>query len=73
VWISKVSEVIGSSDESFEAAARSVIERANRTLRGINGIEVTGKSIKVDRGEIVEFRVRLRLFFDVAPPIDQHW
>lgn len=73
MWISKVSEIIGSSSESFEAAAQGVMERANRTLRGISGLEVLGKSIKVDGGEIVEYRVRLRLIFDIAPPIDQHW
>lgn len=73
MWVGKVSEIIGSSSESFDAAARGVVERADQTLRGISGIEVTGKSIKIDRDQIVEYRVRLRLSFDVAPPIDQHW
>jgi len=73
MWVSKVSEIIGSSSESFEEAARAVVGRADRTLRGIRGIEVAGKSIKVDEGEIVEYRVRLRLIFDVAPRIEQHW
>jgi len=73
MWISKVSEIIGSSGESFEAAARNVLERANQTLRGIRAIEVTEKSIKVDAEAIVEYRIRLRLTFDVAPAIEQHW
>ena len=73
MWVSKVSEIIGSSSVSFDAAARGVVERANETLRGIRGIEVTEKSIKIDRDQIVEYRVRLRLIFDVAPPLDQHW
>jgi hypothetical protein len=73
MWVSKVSEIIGSSSESFEDAARAVVQRAASTLRGIRGIEVTRKSIKVEAGEILEYRVRLRLTFDVAPRIEQHW
>lgn len=79
MWISKVSEIIGSSPTSFEDAAATVLARANRTLRGVTGIEVLDKRIKVEsrgappREEIVEYRVRLRLLFDVAPAIDTHW
>ena len=40
MWVSKVSELIGSSPISFEEAAREVVMRANRTLRGITGIQV---------------------------------
>ena len=73
VWVSKVSEIIGSSATSFEAAAESVLARANRTLRGITGIEVLEKRLKVVDGSITEYRVRLRLSFDVAPRADSYW
>ncbi len=73
MWVSKVNELIGSSPESFEEAARSVIERANRTLRGITGIEVLEKRVKVEEGRIAEYRVRLRLVFDMAPDTVLHW
>ncbi|MCG8589176.1 MAG: dodecin family protein [Proteobacteria bacterium] len=73
MWISKVNELIGSSPESFEAAASAVIERANRTLRGITGIEVLDKRIKVDAEGGLEYRVRIRLVFDMAPAADLHW
>jgi flavin-binding protein dodecin len=73
MWISKVSQIIGSSPDSFEDAARSVVARANRTLRGITGFDVVEKRIKVERGAIAEFRVRLRLHFDVAPNTEPHW
>ena len=73
MWVSKVSEIIGSSPESFEDAARSVLARANRSLLGITGIEVLDKRIKIEEGEILEYRVRLRLVFDLAPEIDSHW
>ena len=53
MWVSKVNELIGSSHEGFEQAAREVITRANRTLRGITGIEVIGHlDILVDQGSV---------------------
>ena len=73
VWVSKVSEIIGSSPTSFESAARSVVARANLNLRGITGIEVVEKQLKVEAGTIAEYRVRLRLSFDVAPRTESHW
>lgn len=73
MWISKVSQIIGSSPNSFEEAAQSVLTRANRTLRGITGIELISKSIKVENNAVLEYRVRMRLVFDVAPEINQHW
>lgn len=73
MWVSKISEVIGSSPESFEVAAAEVVARANRTLRGITGIEVLDKRVKVENDQIAEYRVRLRLSFDVAPRSDAHW
>jgi len=73
MWVSKVSELIGSSSESFEDAARQVVARADRTLRGITGVEVLEKRVKTRDGQILEYRVRLRLLFDLAPRADLHW
>lgn len=71
--VAKVNEIIGSSPDGFEAAAATVLERANRTLRGITGIEVVDKRIKTDAEGILEYRVRLRLVFDMAPETVLHW
>jgi len=73
VWVSKVNEIIGSSPTSFEGAAKSVLARANQTLRGITGIEVVEKKLKVEAGAVTEYRVRMRLTFDVAPRTESHW
>ena len=73
MWVAKVSELIGSSDESFEAAARSVVRRANRNLRGITGIEVLEKRVKTDGDRIREYRVHLRLSFEMVHEQQQHW
>lgn len=73
VWVTKVNEFIGSSPEGFEAASLEVVQRANRTLRGITGIEILEKRVKVQDDAIVEYRVNLRLLFDMAPETDFHW
>jgi len=73
MWVSKTSELIGSSPLSFEDAARTVLERANRTLRGITGFEVLEKRIKVEKDELREYRIRLRLTFDMASESKLHW
>lgn len=73
MWVAKVNELIGSSPMGFEDAARSVLLRANRTLRGITGIEVIEKRVKIEQGGIAEYRVRLRLMFDMAPQTNLHW
>ncbi len=73
MWITKVSQIIGSSPTSFEDAAQTVVARANRTLRGITGFDVVEKRIKVENGAIAEYRVQLRLHFDVAPHTEPHW
>ena len=71
--ISKVNELIGSSPESFEAAAREVLVRADRTLRGITGIQVVEKRVTVVDDAIAEYRIRLRLEFAMAPESVLHW
>jgi flavin-binding protein dodecin len=71
--ISKTNELIGSSPESFEDAARHVIARAHRTLRGITGFDVVEKRVKVKDGGLHEYRVRLRLHFEMAPETALHW
>lgn len=73
MWISKVSQIIGSSPISFEDAAQSVVARANLTLRGITGFDVVEKRIKIEDGAIAEYRIQLRLHFDVAPHTEPHW
>jgi len=71
--VSKINEFVGSSAESFEEAATSVVERANLTLRGVTGIEVLDKRLKIEEGRIAEYRVKIRLIFDMAPESVYHW
>ncbi len=73
MWVSKSSELIGSSPDGFEAAVGEIVARANRTLRGITGLEVIEKRIKLHGDGSLEYRVRVQLLFDVAVQADLHW
>jgi flavin-binding protein dodecin len=61
--VARVTEIIASSHEGFREAVEEGLARAARTLRGITGIEVTSKRVKVERGQIVEYRVEMKIIF----------
>jgi flavin-binding protein dodecin len=58
----KVVEIIGTSDKSWEDAAKSAIEIASKTLKEMRVAEVKEMDISVDDGKLI-FRVKLRLSF----------
>ena len=55
----RVTEVIGVSSESWEAAARNAIETAAQTVRDLRIAEATRFDVTIDDGKVVEYRVRL--------------
>jgi flavin-binding protein dodecin len=61
--VARVTEIRASSPEGFQEAATEGVRRAARTLRGITGIELLGKRVKVERGKVVEYRVDMKLIF----------
>lgn len=63
--LGKVVEVIGSSAESFDDAIRTAVRLSAETTRHITGIEVQKMSAKVEDGEILEYRVDLKVAFGV--------
>jgi flavin-binding protein dodecin len=64
----RVTEVIGVSDESWEAAARSAIETAAATVRELRIAEVVRQDVTVENGRITGYRVRLGLSFKYDAP-----
>ena len=61
--IAKVTEISASSKESFDDAIKQGIARADKTLDKISGAWVNEMKVKVDDGDIVEYRVNLRVTF----------
>ncbi|MBP7736699.1 MAG: dodecin domain-containing protein [Spirochaetes bacterium] len=58
----KVIEIIGTSDTSWEDAAKNAIETASKSLKDIRVAEVKELDISVDNNKLV-YRIKLRLSF----------
>ena len=61
--IAKVTEVISSSNKSFDDAIESGVERASKTLKGVSGAWVADQKVTVKDGKIDEYRVVLKITF----------
>jgi len=59
----KVIELVGTSKVSWEEAARAAIETAGESLRDLRVAEVTKLDIRLDDGEVVEYRARVMVSF----------
>ena len=61
--VARVTEIIASSNKSFEDAVKAGIKRANDTLDNIEGAWVKDQKVVCENGKIVEFRVVLKVTF----------
>ncbi len=59
----RVTEVIGASPESWEAAARNAVETAARTVRDLRVAEATRFDVTIEDGKVSTYRVRLDISF----------
>jgi flavin-binding protein dodecin len=59
----RVTEVIGTSSESWEAAAASAVETAGRSIRDLRVAEATRFDVTIQDGKIADYRVRLNISF----------
>ena len=59
----KVVEIIGTSSESWEKAAKMAVERASKTLRDLRVAEVVEQDLVITAGKVEAFRTKLKLSF----------
>jgi flavin-binding protein dodecin len=59
----RVTEVIGVSTESWEAAARNAVETAAKSVRDLRIAEVVRQDVTIGDGGLVNFRTRLAISF----------
>ena len=59
----KVVEVVGTSTQSWEHAAKNAIETAGRTLRDLRVAEVVKMDLTVKDGKVQAYRSRVQLSF----------
>jgi hypothetical protein len=64
----RVTEVIGTSKNSWEDAAKNAVETASHSLRDLRIAEVTKLDMRLDdSGKVVAYRARVSLSFKYAP------
>ena len=63
----RVTELIGSSSQSWEAAARLAVETAAKTLRDLRVAEVVEQDMTIEDGKVTGYRVKLNVSFKYQP------
>jgi flavin-binding protein dodecin len=59
----RVTDVIGTSSNSWEDAAKNAVKTASKSLRDLRIAEVTKLDVKIEDGKVTQFRTRLSLSF----------
>ncbi len=59
----KVIELIGSSPESWEKAAKNAVETASKSLKDLRIAEATEFDMKMEEGKVVAFRTKVKISF----------
>ncbi len=61
--VAKVTEIIASSNKSFDHAVEKGIKRASKTLKNVKGAWVESMKVTVTDGKIDDWRVVLKVTF----------
>jgi flavin-binding protein dodecin len=59
----KVIELVGTSPTSWEEAVKTCVNKASKSLRDIRIVEVVSLDAKVDQGNVVAYRAKVKLSF----------
>ena len=62
----KVIELVGTSTDSWEKAAKAAVERAGETLRDLRVAEVTEQDMVLKDGKVEAFRSKVKVSFKFA-------
>ena len=59
----KVIELVGTSEVSWEDAAKNAVETASKSLKNLRIAEVAKLDLKIEDGKVVAFRTRVTISF----------
>jgi hypothetical protein len=62
-----VNEVVGTSEKSWEDAAKQAIETVAKTVKDLRIGEVVKQDVTVENGKVTNYRVRLNISFKYVP------
>ena len=61
----KVIEVLANSDKSWEDAAKNAVDQASKSVKNIRSVYINEQSATVEDGKMVNFRVNVKITFEV--------
>ncbi len=59
----KIIELVGTSDKSWEDAAKTAVETAAESLKDLRIAEITKLDLTIDNGKVTSYRARLNVSF----------
>lgn len=59
----KVIELVGTSEQSWEDAAKKAVETAGKSLKNLRIAEIKNLDMRVEDGKVMAFRARVNLSF----------
>ena len=59
----KVIELVGTSTESWEKAARAAVDKASKTLRDLRVAEISQLDMPLENGKVLAYRAKVKLSF----------
>lgn len=59
----KVIELVGTSTDSWEKAAKAAVEKASKTLRDLRVAEISQLDMHLENGKILAYRAKVKLSF----------
>ncbi|RLB30720.1 MAG: transporter [Deltaproteobacteria bacterium] len=59
----KIIELVGTSDTSWEEAAKTAVETASESLKDLRIAEITRLDMTIDNGKVTSFRARVNVSF----------
>jgi hypothetical protein len=62
--VQRVTEVVGSSPESFAHAVQNAVTTASKSLRGLKWFRVGELEGSIEGDKVSEFRALVRIYFD---------
>jgi dodecin len=63
----KVIEIVGTSKNSWEEAAKNAVETAGKSLEDLRVAEVIKLDMAIDKGMVVAYRARVNISFKYRP------
>lgn len=61
--VARVTKITAASSKGWQEAVSEGLKRANKTLRGITGLELVSMKAHVEKGKITEYRVTMEITF----------